>query len=132
MSLVPKLYLYEDVEIMEKVYRYLFEQPTRSERLQGLREDINKLSFQEMKDKYLVSDNVLKRDIRVVIQSMDINQQIDLLKKFGMKVSAELRREQIKQYAHLSAEEISIKVGISIRTVRKYLKEIFGEKTRIC
>ncbi len=111
----------EDFKIVDRVFETVFrEKISRKERLLEIEKmDLEQINIFELAQKYQVSEQTIRKDIREVfkIGKMRIEKYIKLKKL-----------KQLLKDGQLSTQDISEKLAISKNTTRKYLKELEAEK----
>jgi len=94
-----------------------------------LKTDIFEKNFDELLEKFGVSETTLKPNIRKTILEYDISisEKIELFEKFSLRVPKNLRILKLKEIfksEKFTGKELAEKLKVSINTVRNYLKEI--------
>jgi len=94
------------------------------------------LSIKELADRLKMGEKSLKLRIRDIVDGMEysFSYKARLLKKFDIRVSKRLRVSELKKLlkgSKLTTKELSKKLGITVGTVRNYLKEIGASKIRV-
>ena len=126
----------EDFRILETVYQKVFrEKIKKADRLKQLKIDIFEKNFDDILEKFGVSETTLKPNIRKTILESDISvsAKIELFEKFNLRVPKNLRilkLQEIVKSGKFTSKELAEKLKVSVNTVRNYLKEIPVEKNR--
>ena len=113
----------DDLDIIESVYKTVFkEKIPRKERLLEIgKMDLEQINISELAQKYQVSEQTIRKDIREVF-------------KIGkIRIEKYIKLKKLKQLlteSKLSTQDISEKLAISKNTTRKYLKELEANKQR--
>ena len=94
-----------------------------------LKEEIFSLSFQEILEKYQISERVLKSDIRKVIIELNIetSKKIELFRKFGMRVPKAIQQQRLeellKSEKRWTKGELAKSLGCSLKSIQRLLGE---------
>ena len=119
-----------DFDILETIYRKAFKEKIKKvDRLEQLKTDIFEKNFDELLEKFGVSETTLKPNIRQTILEFDISvsEKIELFEKFGLRVSKNLsilKLKEILKNGKFTSKELAEKLKVSLNTIRNYLKEI--------
>ena len=120
----------EDFQILDEVYKIAFREKVKKvDRLEQLKIDIFEKNFDELLEKFGVSETTLKPNIRQTILESDISisEKIELFEKFNLRVPKSLRILKLKEIlksGKFKSKELAEKLKISVNTVRNYLREI--------
>ena len=126
----------EDFEILDEVYKIAFRtRIKKADRLEQLKAYVFEKNFDELLEKFGVSETTLKPNIRQTILESDIpvSKKIELFEKVNLRVPKNLRILKLKEIlknGKFTSKELAEKLQVSVNTVRNYLKDIPVEKIR--